>query len=291
MWHAPAMQLTPRYGSDPLLVLDGPPGAVAGPAIRQYRRLAATVASFTDEQWAHPSRCEGWSSRDVIAHLETANNFWVLSITAGLRGDPTRFLATFDPVATPAQLVAATDGVPTAEVVERFLAGTESLVELLASLDGDDWRKPAEAPPGHLSIDALVHHAFWDSWIHERDILLPQGTTPDEEADEIAAALRYVAGLGPAFAISNGTAHTGTLAAEAADPEVSFVVEVDDAVTVRSASADAIAGADVRLGGDAVDLLESLSIRRPLDQAVPAASAWMLGGLADVFTPASPTTG
>src|SRR3954454_14509808 len=99
------MLLRPRYGTDPVIVLDGDPAAIAEPAIRQRRRLSRLVAEFDDEQWAHPSRCAGWASRDVILHLDSTNNFWTFSIDQGRRGRPTSFLATFDPVASPVQLV------------------------------------------------------------------------------------------------------------------------------------------------------------------------------------------
>ena len=96
------MLLNPHYGADPVLVLEGDPTAILAPTVRQRRRLAATVAGFTEAEWSHPSRCDGWSSRDVIVHLDGTNFFWTQSIAAGLRGDPTRYLATFDPVASPA---------------------------------------------------------------------------------------------------------------------------------------------------------------------------------------------
>lgn len=273
------MQLFPRYGADPVITLDGSPAEIAGPAIRQRRRLAAAVASFTDGQWAHASRCEGWSSRAVIAHLDSTNTFWAYSIAAGLRGEPTRFLATFDPVASPAQLVAATDGDSTSDVLDRFMASSESLVELLASLDDADWSVLAEAPPGHLSVSAVAHHALWDSWVHERDILLPMGVSPDEEADEIAASLRYVAALGPALALNRGTVDRGVLTVDVTGPDVSIVVEIDEHVVVRAGRAET----DLRLTGDAVELLEALSIRRPLDQPIPSASSWLLSGLSEAF--------
>ena len=41
--------------------------------------------------------------------------------------------------------------------------------------------------------------------------------------------------------------------------------------------------ADLTLTGDAVELLEALSRRRPLDAEVPAEMAWMLDGVAEVF--------
>lgn len=273
------MQLTPRYGVDPVISLDGSPADIAGPAIRQRHRLAVALASFSDEQWAHPSRCDGWSSRDVIVHLDSTNSFWAFSIAAGLRGEPTQFLATFDPVVAPAQLVAG-NAVSTSEVLDRFVVSTEQLTGLLASLDDDDWSVLAEAPPGHVSISAVTHHALWDSWVHERDILLPLGIAPVEAADEVEACLRYGAALGPAFAINRGNSDTGTLTLAVTDPDVAVVVEIGDHdVTVRSGTATA----DLCLAGNAVDLLEAFSIRKPFDQPIPAASAWMLRGLAETF--------
>ena len=273
------MQQTPRYGADPVIVLDGSPADVLEPVARQRRRLAAVVASFTDEQWARPSRCAGWSNRDVIAHLDTTNGFWVFSIASGLRGEPSRLLLGFDPAATPAQLVAASDGVPTGQVLEQFLASTDALLDVLTSLDDAGWSTLAETPAGHLSVSAVAHHALWDSWVHERDILLPLGEAPDEEADEIAASIRYVAALSPAMVLNRGAAQRGAFAIHVTDPDLQVVVDVGDEVLVRSGEADV----ELTLTGDAVALLEALSVRAPLDQPVPPAASWMVSGLAEAF--------
>ena len=276
------MQLTPRYGAQPVITLDGPPAAIAGPLIRQRRRLATALASFTDEQWSHPSRCAGWSNRDVIVHLDSTNTFWSMSIAAGVHGEPTRFLATFDPVASPAQLVAGSGDVSTGEVLARFVASTDALVGLCSSLDHAGWSAAAEAPPGHVSVSAVAHHALWDSWVHERDVLVPLGLAPEPEADEVAACLRYVAALGPALALNRGAAGSGVLAIDATGPDVVVVVDIGEQVVVRAGAAGAPT-AELRLAGDAVELLEALSVRRPLTQLIPADSAWMLRGLSDTF--------
>ena len=276
------MQLTPRYGAQPVITLDGPPAAIAGPLIRQRRRLATALASFTDEQWSHPSRCAGWSNRDVIVHLDSTNTFWSMSIAAGVHGEPTRFLATFDPVASPAQLVAGSGDVSTGEVLARFVASTDALVGLCSSLDHAGWSAAAEAPPGHVSVSAVAHHALWDSWVHERDVLVPLGLAPEPEADEVAACLRYVAALGPALALNRGAAGSGVLAIDATGPDVVVVVDIGEEVVVRAGAAGAPT-AELRLAGDAVELLEALSVRRPLTQLIPADSVWMLRGLSDTF--------
>ncbi|HRC49212.1 MAG TPA: maleylpyruvate isomerase family mycothiol-dependent enzyme [Ilumatobacteraceae bacterium] len=276
------MQLTPRYGAQPVITLDGPPAAIAGPLIRQRRRLATALASFTDEQWSHPSRCAGWSNRDVIVHLDSTNTFWSMSIAAGVHGEPTRFLATFDPVASPAQLVAGSGDVSTGEVLARFVASTDALVGLCSSLDHAGWSAAAEAPPGHVSVSAVAHHALWDSWVHERDVLVPLGLAPEPEADEVAACLRYVAALGPALALNRGAAGSGVLAIDATGPDVVVVVDIGEQVVVRAGAAGAPT-VELRLAGDAVELLEALSVRRPLTQLIPADSVWMLRGLSDTF--------
>lgn len=281
MWKGDDIQLTPRYGADPIIVLDGDPGEIAAPAISQRRRFAEVLAGLSEEQWAHPSRCEGWSSRDVIIHLDSANTFWAFSIAQGLAGAPTEFLATFDPVASPAEMVAAASDLTSAEVLARFTASTEALCAQWESLDAEGWSTIAEAPPGHVTISALSHHALWDSWVHERDILLPLAVEPERHGDEITAGLRYAAALGPAFALSMGSEQRGSMAITSSDPDLGITVDVDHAVTVRAAGAAVETG--LRLTGSAVDLLESLSTRRPLDQPVPDESAWMLNGLLEVF--------
>jgi uncharacterized protein (TIGR03083 family) len=274
------MQLAPRYGTDPLITLDGSPNDIAVPAIRQRRRLAAILATFTEAQWAHPSRCAGWSNRDVIVHLDSTNSFWAFAISEGVKGSPTQFLATFDPVSAPAQLVAGAAGRSAQDVLASFESSTEALVAVWATLADDEWVALAEAPPGHISVSALTHHALWDSWVHERDIVLPLGISPVEEADEIEACLRYAVALGPAFALTNGTSLRGRLGVDVTHPEVFAVVDIGDHVAVSSTGDVAT---DLTLSGDSVALLEALSIRRPLSQPVPDEHRWMLTGLAEVF--------
>lgn len=275
------MQLNPRYGDDPLVVLDGDAATIAEPTIRQRRRLVEELGHLSDEQWAAPSRCEGWSAQDVIVHLDSTNAFWGFSLSAGRKGEPTRFLATFDPKASPAELVAGAGTKAPGEVLDAFTASTEALVGLLESFSAEDWTRIAEAPPGHVSAAAVVHHALWDSWVHERDVLLPLGVTPPEDPDEVAACLRYGAALAPGLSLTNGVEDTGILAVSATDPDVALVVEVDGRVVVRTGVP--VGPVDVTLAGDAVDLVEAFSIRRPLDADVPTDKAWLVQGLADVF--------
>ena len=273
------MRVQPRFGSDPIIRLDGSPIAVREPFVRQRRRLLATFASLTPEQWSTPSRCVGWTVREVAAHLAAVDTFWGYSISKGSKGQPTQILVDFDPTSTPAALVAANAELSFIEVLAQLTATTQRLLTLVESLEEAAWTLPAEGPPGHLSISAIVHHALWDAWIHERDVMLPLGQTPPIYDDEVLASLRYVAALGAGFTISSGTSKTGRLGVSVTHPDAAFVVDITDSVTVRARQVPS----DAELSGDAVELLEALSVRAPLLQELPGDLAWMVEGLSQAF--------
>lgn len=275
------MKLTPRYDTPEVLTLDldlGDPGAAM---LRQRRRLAKTMGELDEEQWAHSSRCDDWSVRDVVVHLTTVNQFWAFSVKAGLAGEPTRFLVDFDPVVTPGALVDATAVATSTEALTGFLESNERLAAVVDQVGSDDWMLAAEAPPGHLPIAGVVLHGLWDGWTHERDILLPLGRELELESDELLGCLVYAAALGPLFALSTGQERTGTVQVTATDPSISLVVDVEaDRVRVTSGEAP---DPDLHLTGSAVDLIEGLSLRAPMPCEVAPEQAWLLEGVARVF--------
>jgi uncharacterized protein (TIGR03083 family) len=274
------VQISPRYDGPAVLRIDVPVGDPSVPLVRQRRRLADILATLDDAQWTAPTRCEGWSVQDVVTHLVTVNQFWALSIAAGLAGEPTRYLAGFDPVATPAQMVDDMRGQTPAEVLARYVDTAEQLAGAVDRLDDDAWATPAEAPPGHIAVRAVALHALWDAWVHERDIALPLGLTPSVEADEVAGSLLYAAALGPAFLALTGPTRDGFLGVVATDPNVSFTVQTGTSVVVAPGPP---AGDAPRLEGDAVALVDGLSFRGPLEHGLADDDLWLVAGLAEVF--------
>ena len=274
------MQLAPLYLDRPLIVLDGDPGAIASPTITQRQRLADTVSGLSDDELRRPSRCDGWSGVDVLAHLDGTNRFWSMSIASATAGQPGRVLDGFDPVATPAAMVDAGRDRSPMEVVDAFAGSTARLIDDLASIDGDAWDVLGEAPPGHMTLSAVVHHALWDSWIHERDILLPVGIDAVGAPDEVAAGLRYAAALGPAIGRTMGEQRTGRLVVAGDDPAVVFAVDVADQIAVTML-AEPVEAADV--AGPSVALLEAFSARGPFPGALDDECSWMIRGLAQAF--------
>lgn len=279
------MLLTPRYDGPAVLQFTAPIGDHSGPLLRQRRRLGEILSNLDDAQWATASRCEGWSVRDVVAHLVGADEFWVLSASAALAGAPTRYLVGFDPVTTPARMVDGTQDVAPTEVLADYLEGVEALAAALTGLDQAQWSLPAEAPPGHVPLHAMAAHALWDPWIHERDIVVPLGMTPVEEPDEILISLRYAACVGPALLATNGSERDGTLVFDGTDPTAHVVVRAGSTVVVSDDEAPADA---VQIKGRSVDLIEALSFRTPFEHDVPESDRWLLGGLATAFDVALP---
>lgn len=280
------MQLTPRYDGPPVLRFVDPPSDLAVPLGRQRRRLGQLLDGLDDEQWATPSRCEGWTVRDVIAHLVGADRFWAVSARSGLADKPTRYLVGFDPVATPAAMVAGTREQTPAAVLADYHQAVADLVGAVSDLDPERWHAIAEGPPGHLELQATVRHALWDGWIHERDVAFPLGLDQDQEVDELTAVLEYAVGLGPGLQASLGATREGTLAVAVTDPDVELVAELGSSVAISRRPAPE---GTPTLRGTAVDLIEGLSLRAPLPHDLPEADRWVLEGLAVAFDQAPPS--
>ncbi len=238
------------------------------------------LADLSDDEWSSATRCEAWSVQDVVAHMVSVNDFWTASMRAGLEGAPTRMMTAFDPAATPELFVAPMRELAPRAVFEKFVASNEAFLDVVEALDDGGWAMLAESPAGHVPIRLIAHHALWDTWIHERDIALPLGLAIPHESDEVASCLRYVAALSPALAIGSGHTFTAVLAVEASDPEVHFVLNVGESVAIRD---DVAPGDAPCLRGDAVALVEALSLRAPLPPSAPPEWLELLGGLAKVF--------
>ena len=274
------MRLTPRYDGPSVLRVEADIADPGGLVIRQRRRLADTLAGLGESQWRRPSRCEGWTVQDVVAHLAGTNRFWAASVKSGLAGSPTRLLASFDPVATPAAMVDATRGTDPTEVLDAYCESLDQLAAVLGDTAPDAWSTVAESPAGHVELRAVALHALWDAWTHERDILLPLGLEQPADDDEIRACVTYAVVISPALLATRGSTRTGLLAVEATRPEISLAVDVGPTSIVRGRRPADVA--DVELRGSAVDLIEGLTFRAPLAKP-PAEHEWMFGGLAEVF--------
>ena len=127
-------------------------------------------------------------------------------------------------MASPAQLVDSTRGTPPEETLAAFRASNAEMLDAIEALDDAGWAAVGEAPPGHVPLTLVADHALWDSWVHERDILVPLGRTPVEDPREVLTCLRYAAALGQAFEVGQGRGPGGIAVLEVTDPDARIVV-------------------------------------------------------------------
>jgi uncharacterized protein (TIGR03083 family) len=136
---------------------------------RQRRRFTEILRGFGPDDWAAPTRCADWSAHDVVRHLCDGN-----TIAAGTGGNTLDLTAGFDPRITPRGWPAVCASESPAATFSRFQSTTDHLLTCLRARLAEDLSFEARLPYGPMDWTILVLHAFWDSWLHERDVLLPQ---------------------------------------------------------------------------------------------------------------------
>jgi len=167
---------------------DFDPGHVLDVFGRQRQRFVAVLQGFGPADWAAPTRCAAWSAQDVVRHLCDAN----LKATATGPGDRTLDRAAgFDPRITPRQWLAASAGEPADATLSRFVATTEERLALDRARLAQGRSFDVLLPYGPVDWTVRVLHGFWDSWLHERDVLLARGIEHPTEADATAYATAY----------------------------------------------------------------------------------------------------
>jgi uncharacterized protein (TIGR03083 family) len=154
----------------------------------QRQRFVAVLQGFGPDDWAAPTRCGVWSAHEVVRHL-CDNNMRAAAI-----GPDDRTLditAGFDPRITPRQLLAASAGEPPGATLGRFVATTEERFALDRARLAQGRRFDVRMPYGPVDWTVRVLHGFWDSWLHERDVLLARGMEHPTDADAIVYATAY----------------------------------------------------------------------------------------------------
>jgi hypothetical protein len=94
----------------------------------------------------------------------------------------------------------------------------------------------------------------------------PLGLPVVVEPDEVISSLAYASALSPALALIRGDSLEGEFGLTTNNPPSQWVIGVDEGVVVRPGNA---ASTTPALDGDAVDLVEALSLRTSLPSGTP----------------------
>jgi len=246
----------------------------------QRQRFVAVLRGFGPPDWAAPTRCADWSAHDVLRHLCDGNARAIAAVPDDRTLDNAEG---FDPRVTPRQWLIASAGEPPEATLVRFVSTTGELLALARDWLAEGRRFDVRMPYGPMDWTVRLLHGFWDSWIHERDILLARGTEHPSGDDATAYATAYGVFIAAAVAAKFGDPVRDRLTLGGAGAGV-FDLDCRGGVTVTVHRGNRAAGP---LAAEAADALAGRSPVAAVLRDVPARSRAALSRLADLFgTPA-----
>ena len=152
----------------------------------QRQRFVKVLRAFGPGDWAAPTRCAAWSAHDVVRHLCDCN-----ATAAGADGRALDLTAGFDPRITPRGWLTSSAGEPPAATLGRFVTTSGELFALCRDRLARRQEFDVPLPFGPVDWTMLMLHAFWDSWLHERDVLLARGWQHPTDGDATVYATAY----------------------------------------------------------------------------------------------------
>ncbi len=227
----------------------------------QRQRFVTILRGFGSDDWIAPTRCADWSAHDVVRHLCDAN-----ARCTGTAADDRALAVTrgFDPRITPREWLAASAEEAPDATLERLVNTTDELLALARARLTQSRRFDVHLPYGLMDWTVLLLHGFWDSWIHERDVLLARG---DEHPTDDSATL---------YATSYGLFIAAVVASMFGDPVQEKLKLGDDGGGVfdlaRSGGVTLRVNRVNIVGPPAAQVADALAGRSQIDSALDAVS-------------------
>jgi uncharacterized protein (TIGR03083 family) len=230
--------------------VDLDPAATLDAYARHRRRFATEVSELDEKALAVQSRCAEWTVGDVLRHGADVDE-WMQALWSG--GRPP--FDSFDPVTTPHEFVVAGRAISDVEARDRYVRSSEVMAADVAGSAPERWATRSVSPLGFVPWWLSALHVFYDSWVHERDVLIPLGETPPVEVDEAVPVLAYTLAIvgtivsdptdiviaGVRVAIGDPPVVTTPLTSSEVEPQTAGII---DALSGRGRIADALAGFD-----------------------------------------------
>jgi uncharacterized protein (TIGR03083 family) len=158
-----------------------------------YSAIEALTVELSEDDWATPSLCPGWTGRDVVLHLASIEQV-LAGWLPGNGEEPPDFARAGHLAAETATLDNLTFGRRVREVFSQRRSD-------LAELDGTDLARASWTPIGPATYGRFLELRVFDFWVHERDITTPLGRPTDDRGlraemtlDEVEGSLGYIVG-------------------------------------------------------------------------------------------------
>lgn len=217
---------------------------LAREALRSQRaRLPRLFQELEPGTWNEPTRCTEWSVHEVVRHLCDVTLKWL----GMLRGEDLSALGLegMDPRTTPVEWLERSRDQSPAETRALFEQASAVLLEEVdrrADRGADD---RVRFVYGNVAWSALALHVFWDAWVHERDILLPQGRPHMSPEIETRAAAAYGVVMSGAPSVLLGRSLDEAFQLQGPGGGM-FHLRVDDGVVTTTLTDDAVAADPLR---------------------------------------------
>ena len=131
--------------------------------------VIALCADLTDEQWALPTDCPGWSVRDNLAHMIGTERMLIgeqpdappVEGAPHVRNDIGKINE---------QWIAGYRELPGTEVLDAFRDITKRRLDALRALTPEDWDREGFTPEGNGPYRQFMAIRVFDCWYHDQDI-------------------------------------------------------------------------------------------------------------------------
>jgi len=174
-------------------------GRILGALADVWAEWADWAAGLSDDEWATPSRCPGWTVQDNLAHI--------IGTERMLQGEPapdveypTEHLK--NPIASENEKrIQALRPLSGPEVLAEFRSVTAERLSQLDAMTDEEILAVGWSPVGEVPHLRFMHVRVYDSWLHLEDCRAPLGHEPSGateaarmSVDEVTTAAGFVIG-------------------------------------------------------------------------------------------------
>jgi uncharacterized protein (TIGR03083 family) len=248
-----------RQGAPLRLPIDS--GTLLDSLERHRERLIGSLEGLSATEWHAPSRCAGWSVADVVGHLRWGTEVGVELLRRVEQGCGDRLFEGFDSRLTPRSALEPLRGRDPAEHLAAVRGGTTTLLAVARDLAARGVEEEADTPLGWVPWPLAVNHLLWDSWLHERDVLVPLGGALDPDPVEVRLVGSYQLVLLGAMLAGVGMRCRVDLRLEGGGGGAYRLTVGDEVVIDHPGEPPAEGGC---IAGDAVSVIEAMSGRGDL---------------------------
>jgi len=136
-----------------------------------WTSITGLCGGLTDDEWATPTRCPGWTVKDQMAHMIGTERMLLgeqpPDARAGLKALPhvKNDIGAFNEAWVEALRSRSGD-----EVLGEFRSVTARRLDDLRAMTEEDWNKEGFTPEGPGPYRKFMSIRAFDCWIHEQDI-------------------------------------------------------------------------------------------------------------------------